>query len=99
MQQPHLFERWVDADDTIEDEEQTLRGYVDNFACESLQLFARICVAGVPHRVVVLAGYIIHNAHRAKIPQIASTLEIRRAADSVPEAGGVHALSTIVGGH
>ena len=97
MQQPRLFERGVRADDPIEDEEQIRRRRIENFTRELLQLFARICVAGIAHRVVVLAGHMIHYAHRAKIPQIASMLEIFRAADRVPEAGGVHALPAVVG--
>src|ERR1035438_9383626 len=62
MQEPSLFERWVRADDPIEDEEQILRRRIEHFACEFLQLFARICVAGITHRVVVLAGHMIHYA-------------------------------------
>src|SRR3954452_20008192 len=96
VEQPCFFERWVRADDSIEDEEHVLLRCIENFACEFLQLFARICAAGIAHCVMVLAGHTIHYAHRAQIPQIASPLEILRAADTVPKAGGVHTLPAIV---
>src|SRR4051812_11459217 len=96
MQQPRLFERWVRADHLIKNEEQILHRRVDNFASEFLQLSWRICPAGITHGVVVLAGHMIHHAHRANIPQIPSTLEILTTTNRVPEAGGVHALASVV---
>ena len=85
------------ADDAIKDKKNALLGHVDEFAGETPEFFPRVRVAGVPHRVVILAGNMIDEAHSTEVPQITGPVPIFTAPYGVPVAGRIHALPAVVG--
>src|SRR5213593_4744184 len=97
MQQPDFFVVRVGTSHAIENHEYVIVGCVSHFASEMLHLGRVIGARGVAARVVVDNRLLVGHLHPSGVPQITGPFEIFAAADSVPIARRVHALSPVVG--
>src|SRR5437016_2522308 len=98
VQQPDFSKACIGTDDAIENKQNIRDGNVKQFACEMSEFARCIGFCSVPQRIMVATCLVVDDAHGSEIPEFARSIPIFDAAHSIPETGGIHALSAIIGG-
>ena len=98
MKKPCFPKRGILAHYAIKNEKDVRPGHINNFTCEAAEFPGRIRFAGIPHRVVILAGNVVNYTHGADVPEIMRAIPILSTAHRIPKARGIHPLASIIRG-
>ena len=98
MKKPGFPEGGILAHYTIKNKKDVPTRHINNFTREAAEFPGRISFAGIPHRVVILAGDVVNYTHGADVPEIMRAIPILSTAHRIPKARGIHPLASIIRG-